>query len=288
MLCCKALAAFAFTIASVAASATPTITSRTFKSINPPPELLTSLLNGIQLEPQVEKRYLTNAYRLAAGLPLNPPVRRDQRRRSAAHHAHHPKPSSTPQPQLKRGFVEMLDADNGSPVGFVSKNFNLVGQYTVTEDRSEALGVQIDTAAAANGFVSMQSVNGPDSSHPFFGAIGGWTSASDDLGPGSPEVIGYATLGAVLETLAHSTPQVAGNSFTTLTQIKEPIESAIWSLSDDGTLSARWVNTDGSRPQVFAGVIENTLILTGDKAAFRDSFAYPTQFVNFQFVVATS
>ncbi len=76
--------------------------------------------------------HLTNAQRLARGLPPNRP-RRNGRPASSSK----PSPSSTC--VTKTGYIQADVAKQGS--GYVSKTFNAYGEYGFTHDVSQALSI---------------------------------------------------------------------------------------------------------------------------------------------------
>lgn len=268
----------------LAAEPTPTRRDVSFKkSINPGPDSLTY----VERIPQVKKRYITNAERLASGLPLNPPVRRKdwegsnkaQAHAPRHHDPHHPHPSSTAS-KIQSGFIQIFDSSSGDLVGFVANSFNMFGEYTSTSDLGQALAVQIDTGLASEGVTNIATTNGPDVNFPFFGAITGFGDDSPDLGPGSSN---YVYLGGVEETSQNSPPVQSANSFSSALHLTEEVESAIWSIDSDGTLTCHWTNQDLSTPSLFAGIAEGALMYTGDPDAFNDEFSQ-MQSITFKFV----
>lgn len=105
-----------------------------------------------------------------------------------------------------RGYLHVLGEDHRS-LGFVGKEYNKYGEYGVlTNDSADYLSASIymDKASSQNGVVStvvsanafsftidesyiLLGQNGPLATYPFFGAIGGFSSTSNDLGMGSYE-----------------------------------------------------------------------------------------------------
>lgn len=293
-----AVAFFAFSLFSsvtlAAANPAPTLAQRVSpttvkndaKSFNPGLDTLTH----VRRVPQVETRYITNAERLRRGLPLNPPVRRTPRPPpKSPHQPHNPKPSSVPSvpsapSKPQNGFLEIYDSSSGDLVGFVARSFNEFGEYQVTTNLGDALAVEIDTGKASSGFTNIATTNGPDDKFPFFGAITGFGNDSPNLGLHHAN---YVYLGGVVETGLHSLPTLGENSFTSVTNIPQQIESAIWAYSSDGSITAHWTNTDSSTPQMFPGIVrengEEILVYTGDPDAFRGEFL-PVQIIKFRFV----
>ncbi|KAF8896096.1 hypothetical protein BD779DRAFT_561406 [Infundibulicybe gibba] len=258
---------------SVLALSAPTITSRGDPSkLNPPVSALRHTRSPPI--PQFEARLWTNARRLAAGLPLNPPRHIVEKRTGKER----PAPSSTPGCNVD-GYL-MITNEDSTRVGFVSKKWNDFGEYGTIAEGDDRLKVSINTCSDSNS--DIKTINGPYADFPFFGGIGG-PSDSPDLSGGSDS---YAYFGGASQTQPGAPPADAPNAFTKATGTNKVVESAIFTL-DRGSkvITAHWVNRDSSRPTTYIGLIENTLILTGDKGAFAQSFA-GTRWVGLTFVAA--
>lgn len=105
-----------------------------------------------------------------------------------------------------RGYLQVLD-ESYSSLGFVSKEYNKYGEYGVlTNDSADYLLVSLnmDEASSKSGVMStvvspymhalsihasrvLLGQNGPLAAYPFFGAIVGFNSTSNDLGQGNYE-----------------------------------------------------------------------------------------------------
>jgi len=120
--------------------------------------------------------------------------------------------------------------------------------------------------------VDIKVNNGPDSTVPFFGAVVGYASTSDDLGVGNPN---YNFIGGTVKVASGSPPTDADNSFEDKTQIDKHVESAIWSYDPMTSLiTPHWINCDGSNPATsFVYVPDEPLLaITGDASEFKSYY----------------
>ncbi len=160
-------------------------------------------------------------------------------------------------------FVTKLD---GSPGGWLSKTWNRFGEYVMSALETDA--VTVTTTVGSRQL--LRAVDGPNPALPYIGGVVGYTSASNDIALGSANHTFLAGMGATVP----GSPAVAGpNSFTDANNVRKDIQSAIWTLGSDLSLSAQWINTDGSAPAT-STVMEHTgiMILSGDPAAFTNRF----------------
>ena len=160
-------------------------------------------------------------------------------------------------------FVTKLD---GSPGGWLSKTWNRFGEYVMSALETDA--VTVTTTVGSRQL--LRAVDGPNPALPYIGGVVGYTSASNDIALGSADHTFLAGMGATVP----GSPAVAGpNSFTDANNVRKDIQSAIWTLGSDLSLSAQWINTDGSAPAT-STVMEHTgiMILSGDPAAFTNRF----------------
>jgi hypothetical protein len=109
--------------------------------------------------------------------------------------------------------------------------------------------------------VNATGFSGDSDPYPYIGGILGFTSSGSDFATGSYD---YAVIGATTATAVHATPATGPNAFTAATGIPEPIQSAIWSLSNGNILTAQWVNSDSSTPKTYIVDSSGILALTGD------------------------
>ena len=95
--------------------------------------------------PQKPSVHLTNAQRLARGLPPNRPRARYGRRGGQALQ---PRQSSTS--VVRTGYIQASIANYG--IGYVSKDTNVFGEYTYTSDISNALSLSFTTDSTGSTF----------------------------------------------------------------------------------------------------------------------------------------
>ncbi|KAG6830035.1 hypothetical protein H0H92_002453 [Tricholoma furcatifolium] len=262
---------------SALALATPTPTS---KSINPPVSAVNPRYHPIS---QVDARELTNAKRLALGLPLKPPVRRNNNQGGRSQPSGLPGYSNNGSPNpgssnnnVARGYVECMD-QNGNSLGYLGKDQNSAGQYGVQTDNNDESGrllVSIDLNDASSGACDVQTLNGPDSNLPFFGGMKGYQSSSSDLSPGSSN---HFFIGGTTQTSSKATPCDGTSTFEKIYSIDTQIESAIWNYdATSNFLSPQWINSDSSNPTTYIGLYQNALVCTGDQNAFSNAYGSTT------------
>ncbi|KAI8970753.1 hypothetical protein BD414DRAFT_233499 [Trametes punicea] len=250
---------------SVPASLAPSRVRRDIDSFNP-----SGLVSrALPLATPDAARSLTNAQRLARGLPPRSP-RFGTRRRALA-----PRQSSTPCTlSPTTGVIRVTSApeDGTSVVGYISRTPNSFGQYTVTASTDQALEIDIFPCHSYSEPFNIQATNGL-SSYPYFGAVVGFSSASADLEAGSSN---YAAL-AGTSSVPFGPAQPAPNAFNAATGLTRDVESAIWTLSGS-TLVPVWANSDGTatHPKLLYSPAANAIALVGDKQAFTDNYGTAT------------
>ncbi|KZP28607.1 hypothetical protein FIBSPDRAFT_1039369 [Athelia psychrophila] len=217
--------------------------------------------------------HLTNAKRLALGLPLLPPTRRSKARRSL--------PSSVPT-QTVTGIIQIRDATSKDILGYVIENTNN-NNHLGYGDASLAIPVSfaVDPTATVSSQLDIAAVTSYAAAWPLMGGIVGLLNTDDDLKSGSSN---YAYIQGTTHTPAGSPPIAASNSYPTV----EDTESGIWSYdSTTGAITAQWVNTDSGLPptSIMSVAASNALVITGDTTAFAKSFATST-LVTFTLVAA--
>jgi hypothetical protein len=163
---------------------------------------------------------------------------------------------------------------------FSAISYNSFGEAGVTTTPANFLSVSFTGPSQ----FSILTLNGSSADAPFLGGIVGFASSSDNLGTGS---FNYAYLGGTAQTASGAAPGPGASAFDDSTGIPEDIESAIWPLNGSNALLPQWLNTDLSQPPIFIMDITNILVLTGDPAAFQDTFGSAEQ-VNLTFVGTTT
>jgi hypothetical protein len=212
------------------------------------------------------ERSIPNAERLRRGMPLLAPSR--TKRRSAAVYPR-ASPGNGPCPFKSTGKLAVYDASGTVLQGYVRKTFDGQNSYTKTSNIADALTVQLPAASAAGPF-EITTTNGPDSAHPFFGAVGG--SGGYNF---KPNQLGYAYFSGTGHTSAGSPPSFsAGHSIQAL-GYNAPAESTIFSINcETKRMSAIWVNVDAttSSAQFMYDAAVDFLSIVGDYSKFVSTF----------------
>ncbi|KAI0741408.1 hypothetical protein C8Q80DRAFT_1273846 [Daedaleopsis nitida] len=224
---------------------------------------------------------LTNAQRLAQGLPLNRP-----RSHYGARGALHPRQSSTC--VMRTGRISVWV--DGSYTGYLSRLPNSFGEYTPATDATDAMSVTLCTESET-GYVDIIALNGP-SVYPYVGGVVGFASSSDNLGAalGTNYVYIAATTQGTSSLISlpifQRGPAVSGpNAYSAATGLDRHIESAIWQIADNDQLSVSWVNSDGSLPAVQLLYVPSAkaFAITADPVGFQANFG-TAQAAIFKFV----
>lgn len=170
--------------ASSLVAGNPTSTSRI--PLNPDPSVLTSRSNvvGARAPRPQPAAPITNAKRLARGLPLNKPYRR-----SDSPNARHAKRSALPPVSSVlllascsistywsfmytriTGNILVTSLDKQTVFGFIAPTFNVFGEYGLFVDsQTAALQVSFSYQADDPSALSIKALNGPDATSPYFG-----------------------------------------------------------------------------------------------------------------------
>lgn len=215
---------------------------------------------------QLEARIMTNAKRLAAGLPLNPPHKRASRTSAARRGT----PSNVPSNNNVQGYVQVRDLSTGAPQGYLSNTYNSFGEVGLTTDSSNALVVSLDLTVS--GPINIQTVNGPYAAYPYLGAINGFSSTNSIFGLSS---FNYAYIGATIETDAGAPAVTADNAFSASSGTPATVESGVWHYNpSNNAITLQWVNPDSSEPATYLAYTQSSegFFITGDLAAWEGSF----------------
>ncbi|KIP11195.1 hypothetical protein PHLGIDRAFT_33538 [Phlebiopsis gigantea 11061_1 CR5-6] len=236
----------------------------------------------------LKKRHMTNGQRLARGLPLNPPMRRDGRlvaRTSptpvvdAAGAA--PTPVNGASCSPRSGLIEITSTD-GSITGYLADITTRFGQYGFSPNKTDAIEVQVH--CDGNRFdITTLNTTAP---YGYIGGVTGLSSISNDLLPGSSN---YAYFAGVTPTTPGAAPCSQDSSFSHVTSIANTVESAIWSMDEStALLTPHWVNTDSSEVPTYIAFYKalNLLYFTGDIQEFAGVIGEAIHEVNFTLVSA--
>ncbi|KAJ7106420.1 hypothetical protein C8R43DRAFT_963387 [Mycena crocata] len=185
----------------------------------------------------------TNAARLAQGLPLIKPRRRDSRYPLSEQSPPidpsiviHPDPARSTGCNLE---FRMDDRDNPYNLTHYVTTYTAVGIYAVYPDYASRLKVTLEIPADSPDHISLKAVNGPfaETSHPYFGAI----AYDDDLLSTSTR---YAWFGGTENSAPSETAHVGDTSVTYGGGWQ--LEAAIFSYDPvTRRLTPKWVNDNG-------------------------------------------
>ncbi|KAJ7496282.1 hypothetical protein B0H11DRAFT_2385822 [Mycena galericulata] len=186
---------------------------------------------------------LTNAKRLAIGLPPLPPRRRDPTTQ--------PQPSSLP-PIPTTCNIYVASADN-SLKGYLAVLGESGAYGPLTDDRSAAVVVSFSYSATSWSELDFTVIGDPGVAYPNIFFAAGANGYGNDFGPTMGE--NTAILIPAEQTAPGSPADYNG------------VESAVW-IYDSGTqaITAQWINDDPPNSPTFFvyTYFESTLFLTGD------------------------
>ncbi|KAH6916718.1 hypothetical protein BKA70DRAFT_1090717 [Coprinopsis sp. MPI-PUGE-AT-0042] len=177
---------------------------------------------------------LSNGERLRRGLsPKSPRYAHTPTRAQAAQ-------SAAASPVSRTGYFKIVKADN-SDAGFVSKSFNIFGDYGLTDNVEDALPISFLHASGDSSLFDISNRNSEQlSAYPFIGFTNGFASDSETFSKGS---INYAFMTGVSLGRTDSKP----NSFSAATGIPELSQSTVWKFdAGSNELSVEWANPDAS------------------------------------------
>ncbi|EPS98707.1 hypothetical protein FOMPIDRAFT_1165103 [Fomitopsis schrenkii] len=231
---------------------------------------------------------LTNAQRLARGLSLaRPHFPRSDEPGTAT-------PSSgsagTAPTATCTAHIGSLNITGGSYTGsYVAAQANIYGEYGYTTSDADALQAQytLCDGDAANGPLNIRTLNGL-TTYPYFGAVVGFASTSDDF---SEDSYTYAYIAGTTESDPGATPQSGLNAFTAATGTPRDFESAVWvfDAATTGAVSAQWINPDGSKPKTHLMYVPSSgaFAIASNVPAFEANFKNVTE-VSFTFAEASA
>ncbi|TFK71979.1 hypothetical protein BDN72DRAFT_395134 [Pluteus cervinus] len=222
---------------------------------------------------------MTNAQRLARGLPPNPPVRRDaslgHSRRTA---------SQTPQTSY-HGVIQVVSTLNSALLGYISGSSLTGAQYRYQPTIATALIVDFNINAGVTSAdkVRMTAENG-ETGFPILALIQGQSDTNTNLGALSFE---YVYVGGSSGSSPGSTPSNVANSYTSSTGISRASESDVWSIDlNSGIIVPKWVNTDNSLVSLQCWAQSTNLYCGGSEASYISRFGASVTDVTFIFVPA--
>lgn len=203
---------------------------------------------------------MTNAKRLALGLPPLPPSKRGHRRQT--------QPSSNPI-VTKSGVVAVTDANTNAPLGYLSQSGTDDNHFGLTVVQSDAITISFALDSTYSGPIDINAATSYSNSWPLMGAIVGVVSTSDDLNSGSAN---YVYIQGTTQTDPGSPPDNVSNSYP----VQKDSESAVWYYDpSSGALSIQWINTDSSQPATHLMFVSGSdaFVATGDVSKFEATYA---------------
>ncbi|KDR65070.1 hypothetical protein GALMADRAFT_149016 [Galerina marginata CBS 339.88] len=232
------------------------------------------------------RRDLTNAQRLARGLPLKPPARRASPS-IAARDA-----QTSPVPTVTYTVVAQVFQDTTS-LGYVAPDPNYWTPL-LTPDINSALRLSfsLPMGATAGSGLTLTQLN--DNRGTYFAPVVGRDSTSSDLAAGS---FNYLYLDPVAGIFAGPTPQSAPSYFSTSTGLDKQTETSVWSVDlVSMTLTLQWINTDSFTALLGLQIIDSStpasilfvqcdhLYVGGDPSAFYSPFPAPVNAITLKIV----
>ncbi len=169
-----------------------------------------------------------------------------------------------------RAVITVQDG-TGASLGYLTEDPNywtpLIGS-----DKNAALIMDFTVDGTSGTAINLAPENSGQP-FPYFGLVQGRDSTSGDIALGN---FNYLYLGGTNFTAPGSTPQLAGNYFSSQTGLAHTSESALWTIDIDAlTLVPVWVNSDGSTPATQVFVQSNHVYGGGDADAFHSRFPAP-------------
>jgi hypothetical protein len=192
---------------------------------------------------------LTNAKRMALGMPPLPPVRR--------HGRHDPAPS----PVALRGRIAVDDAKTGASHGYIGEELDSTHHFGVADDANALLfRFSVPAGSKPSDQLDITSDATYSGSWPYMGGI--LSSDDQDLKHGSSN---FAYIQGTTRTDPDATPQSVSNSWSN----SKKAESAIWSYNPNTKeITAEWINSDSDSEDVKFILNQNqtpiNLVITGD------------------------
>ncbi|KAH9485698.1 hypothetical protein JR316_0002610 [Psilocybe cubensis] len=224
-------------------------------------------------------RRLTNAMRLALGLPLNPP----KSRRADA------RPQVSPVPQTTyEGLIEVRNLTDSSSLGYISFRQRASGVFRIRPEVEHALIVtfSLDVGATFGSGIGFE-MNNADG--PLLGLVQGRENNGSDLSSGSANYLYFNGIG-LPGSPPGSVPTELPNTFTLRTGEPRTAESSVWTVDlVTGQLSVVWTNSDGKpATPIHTWVQFNFLYAGGNPDLYQDLFPiYPLSLISLHFVPQT-
>ncbi|KAJ7722736.1 hypothetical protein DFH07DRAFT_971800 [Mycena maculata] len=173
-----------------------------------------------------------------------------------------------PLPFLARrllGYIALTQSD-GTAAGYISNTFDGQNSYTLTTSLTNALTVYLPSTSPFGGPTDIITINGPDTAHPYLGAVGG--SGGSQFGQGQSD---YTYLAA---TGGNSPPSSSTGTSLETVGYDGPAEIQICKSLDRALLRFHVLKrtTRAAQPAttIFYDSVVDSLDLTSDFGAFND------------------
>ncbi|KAG8804516.1 hypothetical protein FRC17_005956 [Serendipita sp. 399] len=183
---------------------------------------------------------------------------------------------------FRRGIILISHAVTNAFVGYLSKDVGSSGRMIYTTDISKAETIRYMGPSSQYTPVTRGELRraGAPGNLPFLGLIRGLASTNNNIGPGSAN---YLHLADTAHTDPGALPAVGPNSETAQSGVSLAIESSVWNIDAySGSITAQWINSDGSTPTTTLATWGQSLIATGDLAALQAQFPNTYNPVRFQ------
>ncbi|KAF8154252.1 hypothetical protein B0H34DRAFT_677087 [Crassisporium funariophilum] len=195
--------------------------------------------------PTVQRKDLSNAERLAQGLPIKPPTRRTDivpRKHLLA----------SPVPKVNyHGIMRLVEISTGDIMGYVANTELSVGILSFTPVISEALQISFDinVGATSGTNLAFTMLNGPPSGPPL-GLVQGRDNTNTDLAVGSYHYLYFAGVSPPV-TQPDAYPANIPNGYTSATGTVRAAESSVWSVDlVSGAITGEWTNSNLAQPPI--------------------------------------
>jgi len=208
--------------------------------------------------PRDLNRAKTNGERLARGLPLLAPTRRDPTRVRRSSPSGLPIDGATRPPTPAStsydGYIRASYEANNTQFGYLGKSLSALGTFQITPDVSDALLVQVDVSSAASimeEFTPLKIKNGTTSP----GNLAGIATNATEFDVGSAD---FGVLGLSSEVTS------TNNSYSTAVSVPTASQTTIWDYEvSNGDISASWWGADQfSRSLDFVLAAPENLVFT--------------------------
>ncbi|KAF5336361.1 hypothetical protein D9611_006593 [Ephemerocybe angulata] len=215
---------------------------------------------------------LSNAQRLAKGLPLKAPARRQPSRiwnRDAA---------ASPLPRETVTGRAALYNQNGERVFYVDRNLNTAGFTSLTTDVDNALtlSVSFDTLQPVFTKIQVTMLNLATSGFPLLSLIQGRDDTNTDMTAGS---FHYTYLGGAAEPGSgpgSTGSSTIGNTYTDRTGLPRVAQTDIWTYDPATTvLAPTWINSNNDNVEIPFYSQSNAIYGLKDSDAFHTRYPAP-------------